>query len=502
MELKVESALISVYAKEGLDDLLSILSAQGVELISTGGTWEYITQQGYEAIKVETLSGYPSILGGRVKTLHPSIFGGILARRRHKSDEEQLATHKIRTIDLVVVDLYPFEAALASGASEEELIEKIDIGGVSLLRAAAKNFLDVVVISLRDQYARLVQILKSQDGKITLEQRRDFAKAAFVHTANYDSAIAGYFAGATLPPAVQYEQVVSLRYGENPHQRAEFRGNLGEVFIQLHGKALSYNNLLDIEAGLGLLQEFSTPTFVVIKHGTPCGVATDVSSLQAWKKAYDGDTESVFGGIILSNTTIDEELATELSALFFEVLIAESYSQGALQVLGQKKNRILLKFGSAQQSKTILRTALNGILVQERDCQNIQELEVVTEAQVYTQADVLFANQIVKHCKSNAIVIAKNGQLIGTGAGQTSRVDAVRQAIAKAQRFGFEQDLKGATLASDAFFPFPDSVEIAAAAGIACLVQPGGSLRDQEVIAKCNQLGITMLFTGIRHFKH
>ncbi|MGP1362767.1 MAG: bifunctional phosphoribosylaminoimidazolecarboxamide formyltransferase/IMP cyclohydrolase, partial [Bacteroides sp.] len=272
--------------------------------------------------------------------------------------------------------------------------------------------------------------------------------------------------------------------------------------IQLHGKALSYNNLLDVEAGLGLLQEFSTPTFVVIKHGTPCGVATDVSSLQAWKKAYDGDTESVFGGIILSNTTIDEELAMELSALFFEVLIAESYSQEALQVLGQKKNRILLKFSSAQQSKTILRTALNGILVQERDCQNIQELEVVTEAKVYTQADVLFANQIVKHCKSNAIVIAKSGQLIGTGAGQTSRVDAVRQAIAKAQRFGFEQDLKGATLASDAFFPFPDSVEIAAAAGISCLVQPGGSLRDQEVIAKCNQLGITMLFTGIRHFKH
>jgi len=500
MDLRVGSALISVYEKKGLEELLSVLSSLGVELISTGGTWEYINQLGHSAIQVETLSGYPSILGGRVKTLHPSIFGGILARRNHQNDEDQLRKHHIRTIDLVVVDLYPFESALASHASEEELIEKIDIGGVSLLRAAAKNFADVVVLSSRDQYATLASLLKQQNGSITLEQRRQLAKAAFVRTANYDASIAGYFTGLNLPPVAQSENVYTLRYGENPHQRAEFRGDLHKMFEKLHGKELSYNNLLDLEAGQGLLAEFDAPTFVVIKHGTPCGVASADTPLRAWKRAYEGDTESVFGGIILTNCTIDEECAEAMSGLFFEVCLAQAFTAEALQILEQKKNRILLKRGEAEQQNLIVRSALNGLLVQERDSQNIESPHWVTAKSSEEMADLLFANKVVKHCKSNAIVIVKNNQLIGTGAGQTSRVDAVRQAIEKAKRFQF--DLQGATLASDAFFPFADSIKLAAHEGITTFVQPGGSVRDAEVIDAANELGVAMLFTGLRHFKH
>lgn len=500
MDLRVGSALISVYEKNGLEELLSVLNSFGVELISTGGTWDYITQLGYSAIQVETLSGYPSILGGRVKTLHPSIFGGILARRRHESDEAQLIKHNIRTIDLVVVDLYPFEKALASQASEEELIEKIDIGGVSLLRAAAKNFADVVVLSSREQYATLASLLKEQNGNITLEQRRQFAKAAFVRTANYDATIAGYFTGLNLPTIVQYDSVCTLRYGENPHQKAEFRGALGQIFEKLHGKELSYNNLLDLEAGLGLLAEFSESTFIVIKHGTPCGVASAITPLEAWKKAYASDTESVFGGIILTNCTVDKECAEAMSGLFFEVCIANDFTAEALQILEQKKNRILLKHGVAQQQDTMARSVLNGLLVQERDSKNIDTLRWVTKKTHDEVADLEFANKVVKHCKSNAIAIVKNKQLIGNGAGQTSRVDAVRQAIEKAHRFHF--DLKGATLASDAFFPFADSIELAAREGISTFVQPGGSVRDSEVIEACDKLGVAMLFTGLRHFKH
>ena len=500
MDLKIGSALISVYEKKGLEELLSVLGSFGVELISTGGTWEYISQLGHSALKVETLSGYPSILGGRVKTLHPSIFGGILARRNYKTDEEQLVKHNIRTIDLVVVDLYPFEEALASQASEEELIEKIDIGGVSLLRAAAKNFIDVVVLSSRDQYATLAALLTQQNGNITLEQRRQFAKDAFVRTANYDAAIAGYFTGLNLPPVAQFDKVATLRYGENPHQKAEFRGDLEQMFEKLHGKELSYNNLLDLEAGLGLLAEFSEPTFVVIKHGTPCGVASATTPLEAWKKAYESDTESVFGGIILTNCTIDKACAEALSGLFFEVCIAADFTAETRQILEQKRNRILLKRGTAQLQNTLARSVLNGVLVQERDTQNIEALNWVTAKTSSDVSDIEFANKVVKHCKSNAIAIVKNKQLIGNGAGQTSRVDAVRQAIEKAHRFHFE--LKDATLASDAFFPFADSVELAAREGVTVFVQPGGSVRDKEVIDACNKLGVAMLFTGLRHFKH
>lgn len=500
MDWKIGSALISVYEKEGLEELLSVLHAQRVSFISTGGTWEYLTQLGYVATKVEALSGYPSILGGRVKTLHPSIFGGILARRKYPTDQTQLAEHKIPTIDLVVVDLYPFEEALRHEAPEDELIEKIDIGGVSLLRAAAKNFQDVAVVSSRTQYAELANLLRTQNGTLTLAQRRSFAKAAFVRTANYDATIASYFASATLPPVPQFSAISPLRYGENPHQKAEFFGDLSQFFTQLHGKALSYNNLLDLDAGIGLLEEFSAPTFVVIKHGTPCGVASDPVPLAAWEKAYASDTESVFGGIILSNSPIDATIAEACSALFFEVLVAPNFSSEALAILEKKKNRILLQRGKAQQLDTTTRTALNGLLTQERDRKNISELRCMTTNQVVDAADLDFANRIVKHAKSNAIVVVKAQQLIGIGAGQTSRVDAVRQAIAKAHRFHF--DLHNATLASDAFFPFPDSVELAADEGITTFVQPGGSLHDTDVLEKANQLGVSMYFTGLRHFKH
>ena len=501
MELKIGSALVSVYEKEGLESLLATLKTLGVELISTGGTWDYISGLGYQATKVEELSGYPSILGGRVKTLHPSIFGGILARRAHKTDQEQLLAHGIRTIDLIIVDLYPFEQALASGASEEELIEKIDIGGVSLIRAAAKNFNDVVIISSREQYQSLEELLKKQEGKLTLEQRRNFAKEAFVRTANYDATIAGYFTTDTFAPTLQPSSVTPLRYGENPHQRGEFRGDLSKEFSQLHGKELSYNNLLDLEAGIGLLAEFKTPTFVVIKHGTPCGVASAETPLAAWEKAYLSDTESVFGGIIVTNCPIDLATAQAMNALFFEVLIAPSYTPEALPVLEQKKNRILLQRNASALAPTLVRTVLGGLLVQERDTQNLKSAEWKSARQMPDRlSDVEFANRVVKHCKSNAIAVVRDGQLIGVGAGQTSRVDAVRQAIAKAHRFGFE--LQGSVLASDAFFPFPDSIELAAAEGIECFVEPGGSLKDAEVIAAADRLGVALLFTGVRHFKH
>ena len=503
MDLRIESALISVYDKEGLEPLLATLNKLAVKLISTGGTWDYINQQGYKATKVEDLSGYPSILGGRVKTLHPSIFGGILARRHHKTDQEQMVEHGIATIDLVIVDLYPFEEALASQASEEELIEKIDIGGVSLLRAAAKNFNDVVVISSKLQYNQLQGLLQAQNGNVSLEQRRNFAKQAFVRTANYDATIAGYFTTDSLPATEHYAQVTPMRYGENPHQKGEFRGNLAEMFTQLHGKELSYNNLLDLEAGMGLLCEFkdTEPTFVVIKHGTPCGVAVAKTALEAWEKAYASDTESVYGGIIVTNCPIDFPVAQAMGGLFFEVLLAPTYTQEALTLLEQKKNRILLQCAEATLSPVLVRTVLNGLLVQERDTKNIVTLDWKSKRQSPDRMlDIEFANRVVKHCKSNAIAVVKEGQLIGCGAGQTSRVDAVRQAIAKAQRFGF--DLKGAVLASDAFFPFPDSIELAAKEGITCFVEPGGSVHDAEVIAACDKLGVALLFSGVRHFKH
>ena len=503
MDLRIESALISVYDKEGLEPLLATLNKLAVKLISTGGTWDYINQQGYKATKVEDLSGYPSILGGRVKTLHPSIFGGILARRHHKTDQEQMVEHGIATIDLVIVDLYPFEEALASQASEEELIEKIDIGGVSLLRAAAKNFNDVVVISSKLQYNQLQGLLQAQNGNVSLEQRRNFAKQAFVRTANYDATIAGYFTTDSLPATEHYAQVTPMRYGENPHQKGEFRGNLAEMFTQLHGKELSYNNLLDLEAGMGLLSEFkdTEPTFVVIKHGTPCGVAVAKTALEAWEKAYASDTESVYGGIIVTNCPIDFPVAQAMGGLFFEVLLAPTYTQEALTLLEQKKNRILLQRAEATLSPVLVRTVLNGLLVQERDTKNIVTLDWKSKQQSPDRMlDIEFANRVVKHCKSNAIAVVKEGQLIGCGAGQTSRVDAVRQAIAKAQRFGF--DLKGAVLASDAFFPFPDSIELAAKEGITCFVEPGGSVHDAEVIAACDKLGVALLFSGVRHFKH
>lgn len=501
----IKNALISVYHKDGLDEIIALLNDNGVKFISTGGTYDYIRSLGFDCSKVEDLTGYPSILGGRVKTLHPKVFGGILNRRDNDGDREQITQYDIPEIDLVIVDLYPFEATVASGASHEEIIEKIDIGGISLIRAAAKNYNDVVIVASKAQYEPLRDIVKEFGATTTLDQRRRFARDAFAVSSAYDSAIYNYFAGDEPDSLrVAVNGVKPMRYGENPHQRGFFFGNFDEMFSQLHGKEISYNNLLDIDAAVALIAEFKEPTLAVLKHNNACGVASRDSILQAWKDALAGDPVSAFGGVLVANRLIDEATAEEMNKIFFEVVIAPQYSEKALEILKQKKNRIILIQKSPLSSTIQFRSVLNGALVQQRDLkiETPSDLQVVTTVAPTDQqiADLLFANKIVKNSKSNAIVLAKNGQLYASGVGQTSRVDALRQAIEKARSFEF--DLNGAVMASDAFFPFADCVEIADKAGIKAVIHPGGSIRDNESIEYCDAHGMAMVKTGIRHFKH
>ena len=493
---RIKSALISVFYKDGLAEIAKELVAKGITLYSTGGTRTFLEELGYAVEAVEDLTSYPSILGGRVKTLHPKVFGGILGRREEASDLSQLEEFDIPLIDLVIVDLYPFSETISNGGTEQEIIEKIDIGGVSLIRAAAKNFNDVVIISSKNQYAAFLYLLNKSEASTTLSQRKEFASQAFTLTAGYDAAIANWFN----PPA----ELKSLRYGENPHQKALFSGNLENVFSQLHGKEISYNNLLDIDAALSLIEEFPSDGCAVIKHNNACGAALADNTLTAWKMALAGDSVSAFGGVIVFNTTVDIETATELDNLFFEILLAPNYAEEALQILKSKKNRILLKTNKFQRPAQKIRTVLNGVLVQDRDtkAEKEEDFKWVSEIQpdISRNDDFVFANIIVKHTKSNAIALVKNKQLIASGTGQTSRVDALNQAIDKAKRMGF--DPMDAVMASDAFFPFIDCIEIAAQAGISAIIQPGGSMRDQEVIDASNRLKIAMAITGTRHFNH
>ncbi len=491
---------MSVYSKDNLGEIVEFLAGSGVKLYSTGGTLDFIRSIGFQATAVEDLTGYPSILGGRVKTLHPGVFGGILARRDVAGDGEQLAEYKIPEIDLVIVDLYPFEETVKSGAGEQEIIEKIDIGGVSLIRAGAKNFRDVTIVGSQSEYSLLFELLRSQNCGTTLEQRREFAARAFGVTARYDGAIAAWFGGGGVSG---YE--TPLRYGENPHQRASFRGRLQDVFEQLNGKEVSYNNLLDIDAAVGLIGEFSGTTFAILKHNNACGVGSGVSVCEAYERALAGDPVSAFGGVLVCNREIDEAAAERINELFFEVIIAPSYTNVALETLRSKKNRIILRLKEFVRGDEVRRSVLNGEVVQQRDAKAggvDGEVRVVTK-RTPTDAemqDLVFANKIVKHSKSNAIVLARGGQLLASGVGQTSRVDALRQAVEKAKAMGF--DLRGAVMASDAFFPFADCVEIAFNAGITAVIQPGGSVRDGDSVEYCDGHDMAMVFTGLRHFKH
>ena len=505
MEKEIRRALISVFHKDGLADILALLHQAGVEFVSTGGTSSFIESLGYPCVAVEDLTKYPSMLGGRVKTLHPAIQGGILARRSHATDQQEVAEYGLSLIDLVIVDLYPFEATVASGASEEDIIEKIDIGGISLIRGAAKNFEDVVIIPSQADYATLYDILKAQGAKTSLEQRRHFARRAFAVSSGYDAAIFRYFDAedsSALRLTADHGKV--LRYGENPHQKGVFYGDLGRYFTQLHGKELSYNNLQDIEAAVALVQDFSEPTFAILKHNNACGCASRPTLLEAWTAALAGDPVSAFGGVLVANRPIDLATAREIDKLFMEVLVAPAYEAGALEVLQSKKNRILLEQHQPIESSWSYRSMLGGVLAQETDraVETKAEMKPVTKV-VPTEGeleDLVFATKLVKHSKSNAIVLAKGGQLIASGVGQTSRVDALKQAIEKARHFGFE--LQGAVLASDAFFPFDDCVTLAAEAGITAIAQPGGSVRDADSIAAADAHGIAMVMTGVRHFKH
>jgi phosphoribosylaminoimidazolecarboxamide formyltransferase/IMP cyclohydrolase len=503
---RIQSALISVFYKEGLSEIVSLLHKLDVKIYSTGGTFSFISDLKIPAEKVEDLTTYPSILGGRVKTLHPSVFGGILARRENASDIEQLSKYKIPQIDLVIVDLYPFEETLRSTDDEDEIIEKIDIGGISLIRAAGKNYNDVLVVSGKDQYEDLLSLLKEKQGVTSVSDRRYYASKAFQVSSNYDTAIFNYFNRKSSIPAFResINTAYPLRYGENPHQKGVFFGDPEKVFKKLHGKEISYNNLLDLDAALSLIDEFKTSTYAVIKHNNACGVASRSNPVDAWKDALACDPVSAYGGVIITNTPIDEKTASEIDKIFFEIIVAPEFSDSALEILKQKKNRIILLRNKSEQKTYGFRSLLNGVLWQERDnsTESMSEMRPVTtripEASEYT--DLIFANIIVKHSKSNAIVLAKNGQLCASGIGQTSRVDALKQAIDKAHAFGF--DLNGSVMASDAFFPFADCVEIAHKAGITAVVQPGGSVRDKDSIDYCSTNGIAMVFTGIRHFKH
>ncbi|MFO7827026.1 MAG: bifunctional phosphoribosylaminoimidazolecarboxamide formyltransferase/IMP cyclohydrolase [Bacteroidales bacterium] len=506
-ELKrIKSALISVYDKSNLEPIIQRLKELNVTIYSTGGTKEFIEKEGVQVTAVEELTDYPSILGGRVKTLHPKVFGGILARRNNDSDKNQLDKYGIPEIDLVIVDLYPFEQTVASAVSEQEIIEKIDIGGIALIRATAKNFKDTLIVPSKDQYNDLMILLNNKNGETSIQDRKFFALKAFNVSSHYDTAIFSYFNSDYNLPVFKQSIIQSneLRYGENPHQKGFYFGNLTDVFDQLHGKQISYNNLLDIEAAVQLIAEFDKTTFAILKHNNACGIASRDQLTDAWKDALAGDPVSAFGGILITNRNIDQETANEINKIFFEVIIAPSYDIEALEILKSKKNRIILIQKISDFPKTQYRSMLNGALVQDKDLniETPEDLKIVTKKSPSQQEvnDLLFANKIVKHSKSNTIVLVKNKQLCASGVGQTSRIDALKQAITKAGNFKF--DLNGAVMASDAFFPFADSVEIADQAGISAVIQPGGSVRDQESIDYCNDHQMAMVFTGVRHFKH
>lgn len=508
MTRKIKTALISVFHKDGLEEILKTLDKQEVKFISTGGTQEFIESLGYECEAVENITGYPSILGGRVKTLHPVVFGGILYRRDDESDKKVVKSYNMPSIDLVIVDLYPFQETVSSGASEEDIIEKIDIGGISLIRGAAKNYHDVLIVASKKQYAPLLQLLQQKDGETTLEERRTFATDAFAVSSGYDAAIFNYFNRDAENQALRicFDEAKELRYGENPHQKGVFYGNLNDSFDQLHGKEISYNNLLDIEAAISLISDFDETALAILKHNNACGMACRETVKAAWDAALAADPISAFGGIVITNREVDEEAAKAINEIFFEVLIAPSYTEAALEILVQKKNRIILKLKNQNRDKQKMsyRSALNGVLAQEYDTykHSAEQLNVVTQKAPTDKEteDLLFANILVKHTKSNAIVLAKDKQLIASGTGQTSRVDALKQAIEKAASFNF--DLNGAVMASDAFFPFPDCVEIADKAGITAVIQPGGSIKDSESIEYCDKNSMAMVTTGFRHFKH
>ena len=504
---KITRALISVFYKDNLDQIVHELASQGVEFVSTGGTQEFIEKLGYKVTPVETLTGYPSIFGGRVKTLHPAVFGGILFRREDAGDVKQAAEFNIAPLDLVIVDLYPFEETVAKGGSEEDIIEKIDIGGISLIRGAAKNFNDVIIVSSRNQYGELLSLLKEKKGNSDLQDRKKFAAMAFDVTSHYDSAIFSYFNNEFKFPSYKksIQKGRTLRYGENPHQQGTFYGDIDGLFEQVNGKELSYNNLVDVDAAVNLVKEFEDETaFVIIKHTNACGVAIGASVKEAYLKAFQADTISAFGGVLATNKIIDLAAAEEINKLFFEILIAPAYTADALELLKSKKNRMILiqkqQLTETKQSKSIL----NGIIEQDLDLKTDSKADVKVVTKVAPTAEdvdaLLFASKICKHTKSNTIILAVNGQLLASGVGQTSRVDALKQAIEKAAAFGFS--LHGAVMASDAFFPFPDCVEIAHQQGIKAVIQPGGSVKDQESINYCDQHGMSMVFTGIRHFKH
>jgi len=511
MSKKIQSALISVYYKDGLEPLVRLLHEHGVKLYSTGGTQTFIENLNIPVTAAEELTGYPSIFGGRVKTLHPAIMGGILYRRDDEGDVAQAAQYNIPAIDMVVVDLYPFEETVASGAGEEDIIEKIDIGGISLIRATAKNYKDTLIVSSRKQYEGVVTLLTEKEASTDLEDRRWYAGEAFGVSSQYDGAINSYFlaknSGAD-DALFNFTALPSqtLRYGENPHQSAAFHGDLEKMFDKLHGKELSYNNLVDVDACIGLIDEFtnSDPTFAIIKHTNACGVATAATAKEAYLNALACDPDSAFGGVVITNVKVDLATAEELNKLFMEILIAPDFEEGALELLKSKKNRNLLKRKTVDLPGIMFKTILNGVLVQDKDLATETAEQMTTVTEKAPTADELkaleFALKVCKHTKSNTIVLARENQLFASGTGQTSRIDALRQAIEKAKHFGF--DLQGAVMASDAFFPFPDCVEIAAQAGITAVVQPGGSIRDKDSVAYCNENGLAMVTTGIRHFKH
>ena len=505
---KITSALISVFHKEGLEPIVKKLNEQGVAIYSTGGTQKFINDLGIDVIPVENVTDYPSILGGRVKTLHPKVFGGILNRQHNESDVSEMKAYNIPQLDVVIVDLYPFENTVASGASEADIIEKIDIGGISLIRAAAKNFADTLCVSSMEDYSEFLDIISANNGSVSLEDRKQFAAKAFNVSSHYDTAIFNYFNSnhGVSSLKISEQNGKTLRYGENPHQKGFYFGDFDAIFDKLHGKELSYNNLLDVDAAVNLMAEFTgeDPTFAILKHNNACGIAQRETVHQAYIDALAGDPVSAFGGILICNTEIDEAASNEIHKLFCEVVIAPSYSEKALEVLKGKKNRIILIQKNIKLPKTTVRTCLNGVLVQDKDnvTDSLDNLTYVTNNKPTSNElnDLVFASKICKNTKSNTIVLVKGKQLCASGTGQTSRVDALRQAINKASSFDF--DLKGSVMASDAFFPFPDCVEIADNAGVTAVIQPGGSIKDGLSVDYCNTHSMAMVFSGIRHFKH
>ncbi len=510
MTKKIQSALISVFYKDGLETLVQLLHDQGVTIYSTGGTQQFIEKLGLPCVPVESVTSYPSILGGRVKTLHPKVFGGILGRRNNDQDLQEMKDFEIPELDLVIVDLYPFEETVANTSEEAAIIEKIDIGGPSMIRGAAKNHRDVVVIASKSDYSFLEQILREQNGTTTLEQRRHLAAKAFEVCAHYDVAISQYFTpGYDNYFLSSVPQAKTMRYGENPHQQGVFYGNLEEMFTQLNGKELSYNNLVDVDAAVQLIREFQSDvneqpelTFAIIKHTNVCGISSRPSVKAAWDAALAGDPESAFGGVLVCNGTIDSETANAINEIFFEVLIAPAFDPTALEILRTKKNRILLQQKKQLEATHQFKSLLNGVLMQQNDEGNFDKWEEVggRETSAAERADLVFANLVCKHLKSNAIALVKNKQLVGKGCGQTSRIDSLRQSIEKARQFSF--DLRGAVLASDAFFPFNDCVQLGHEAGIEAFIQPGGSIRDKDSVEYCQQNSLAMVMTGMRHFKH